>query len=342
MIDFTNIKKYLITPENILANVSQEQIFAFYLGKDIRLGECISSPLRRDKNPSWNLFASRNGNILYKDFSTGESGDCFKLVCRLYNINYYEALLKINEDFQLGLVSYSDKIYSMIDIPEYKVYRKSSKSITFTVRKRFNKEDLSYWNSFNIDEELLRYYNVIPVDKVFIENKVIWYSYMDNPIYGYLFNKDLKKSFKLYRPLESDKQKKWMGTCDGSVLQGWNQLNVYGDMVIITKSMKDSMVLRTMGYDSISPQGESMKMGIKVVDELFVRFGKVYILFDNDESGISGARYFTDNFGIIPFFLPIEYKETIKIKDISDYVKYYGFEYSKKLVQKMIYEAYIR
>ena len=60
-----------VTIDKILAKLDPYYIYAFYIGKEVKLNKPINSPLREDKNPSWTLFKARSGDLMYKDFATG-------------------------------------------------------------------------------------------------------------------------------------------------------------------------------------------------------------------------------------------------------------------------------
>ena len=63
----------LISREDILQHVTQEEIYSFYMGEKIISLGVYHSPLREDNIPSFALFFHRiNRDILmFKDFATG-------------------------------------------------------------------------------------------------------------------------------------------------------------------------------------------------------------------------------------------------------------------------------
>jgi hypothetical protein len=88
-------------------------------------------------------------------------------------------------------------------------------------------------------------------------------------------------------------------------------------MLIITSSLKDTMVLDTLGYAACNPGGEAnFKTIVAKAREFNNRFGKIYILFDNDGPGIRGATRLSHFTGWQPIFLPKEVA-----KDPADVVK---------------------
>ena len=96
-----------ITREDILKYVTQEEIYSFYLGEDIKHLGIFHSPLREDNIPSFALYFHKiDRNILmFYDFATKDCGDFLVLVIRLFNLSYPEALKKVAYD--LGLSSFN-------------------------------------------------------------------------------------------------------------------------------------------------------------------------------------------------------------------------------------------
>ena len=47
-----------LTIKEILKRISEYDIFKYYVGKDFKMGS-ISSPLRKDRNPSFDIYPSR-------------------------------------------------------------------------------------------------------------------------------------------------------------------------------------------------------------------------------------------------------------------------------------------
>jgi len=86
--------------KNILEEISQEDIYKYYLPKEFKFNVPFSSPLRLDKIPSF-VIGGSNRSYRYKDFATGDTGNCFNFVMQLYNINFNLALIQIVSDFNI-------------------------------------------------------------------------------------------------------------------------------------------------------------------------------------------------------------------------------------------------
>tara|TARA_R100000152_G_C6764157_1_gene188703 strand:+ start:377 stop:1411 length:1035 start_codon:yes stop_codon:yes gene_type:complete len=327
-----------LTKEAVLNKISSYQIFSYYLGRDFKSGIVLSSPFRQDDKPSFSLFTDRKGTIRYKDFGTGESGDCFNFIQKKFGIGFYDCLIRINNDFKLDLM------YSGIGrttVP-YDGFKTAIKELNFNPKKSINVKvqpytfiDEHYWNQYGIDKNLLKVYNVFSCKCVFIGDKTVATYVNNNPIYGYLFYKDEEYTWKIYRPLSINGYK-WMSNTNRTVFQGWDQLPRKGDFIIITKALKDVMVLRTLGFISVALQNEIAGIKDTVAHELYERFNDVYILNDFDYTGVRGANKLKKKYGFKPIFLQCFKTRSNGFKDISDFRKSHSYEESKSLIKKLI------
>ena len=137
--------------------------------------------------------------------------------------------------------------------------------------------------------------------------------------------------FKIYRPL-ADKYTKWRNNLASYDIQGYEQLPKKGDLLIITKSLKDVMCLYEMGYTAISPSSESTFISDKALNQLKRRFKRILICFDRDVSGIKNMRKISLKTGLNGFLVHKKWKA----KDISDAVKLNGFEIIKNWLKETL------
>lgn len=93
--------------------------------------------------------------------------------------------------------------------------------------------------------------------------------------------------------------------------------------------MKDVLVLRSMGFSAIAPQGEGNKWEESLVKQLKRRFSNIIVLYDNDEAGRKHSATVATSFGCKEIFL-------LKSKDISDHVLKWGRKYTLKCLKKYI------
>lgn len=318
-----------ITREDILKYLTQEEIYSFYLGEDIKTLGVYHSPLREDNIPSFALyFHKMERNILmFKDFATGDCGDFVVLVMKMYNLNYPEALRKIT--FDLGLSTFSvDAVKQTVNYT--RIIEKDRVDLGIKSRP-WEARDKKFWSSFGVKRTTLEKFNVHAISHIFYNDTAVkTHEYA----YAYVEEKDNRVSYKIYQPFEQ-KIKKWINNADYSVHQGYMQLVAEGELLIITKSLKDVMSIHDcMGISAVGLQSESVTMKDSVMDEYKTRFKKVICLFDNDAAGKKLSISFTEKFQIPHFFVP----ELLGVTDFSDLVKHKGKDEAVKIVKNKIEE----
>lgn len=310
-----------IALQTILKSTTEYDIYSYYIGNRFDIGRIMLSPLREDKHPSFGIFKSeRYGKLLFKDQATGLFGDCITFVSKLFNISYREATIKIISDLNNGLTFSTEGI----DIQED---YKSISTIISVKKKPFCKADDDYWGQFSLFRDDLRHFNVYPISEYWLNGIVQPWSYKyDNPGYAYeLYNK-----YKIYKPL-SEKKYKWISNCGSYDIQGYEQLSMNGDLLIITKALKDVMVLYKLGYQAIAPQGENHSIPEKVITTLKSRFTNIIVFYDNDKAGQTGSNKIANKYELKQIFIPTDLP-----KDISDYTKEYGLDNSKELLNNLL------
>jgi hypothetical protein len=282
----------------------------------------MSSPFSIDKDPSFGIYKSnRSSTLLYKDLATGSTGNCIKFVQELFDISYREAIIKIISDTINKNLTISTEGITIKEDYE------STKTIISIRRKNFCKIDDDYWGQYYLFRDDLRHFNVFPIHEYWLNDIVQPWAYKwDNPGYAYqIYNK-----YKIYKPL-SPKKYKWISNCSNYDIQGYEQLAYKDDLLIITKALKDVMVLYKLGYNAIAPQGENHSIPKEVMTDLQNRFNTIVIFYDNDEAGVAGANKIATKYNLKTIFIPNNYP-----KDISDYIKQYGVDNSKQLLNTLL------
>lgn len=259
--------------------LSDLDIYNYYFG-NISTTIRYKSPLRKDDIPSLSFYYYKD--VLYwKDFGlpTTVKHDAIGFVQELYGLSREEAIDLIwQEVVEDGNVSKSKKEQPKLDKVKA-VFSAIEKSISF---------ELDYFHKAYVGLNTLDFYKVGAVEKAMINEDVIFTSTPDDPAFLYKFDGD---SFKTYRPLTKNKSKKFRGNKHGNVLEGYNQLPLKADHLIINKSLKDTMVLRNIGILSINPASEGSLRGLlSKVRELNARFQTIRIMFDPDPAGIKNAK----------------------------------------------------
>lgn len=324
------VTKSSVSLEDIMNRVTEIDILSFYF--NIKEIPCvINSPFREDNRPSFGLYLSNNGRIYYKDYATNESGGIFDLLGELWKCNYNKVLERVNKDI------------SKIDKGNIKINTNgSTDSITVRTNKEhsnnsdlqckvreWRKYDLEYWNQYGISLKWLKYAEVYPIShKIIIKHGHKYIFKADKLAYAYVEHKEGKVSLKIYSPLNKNGYK-WSNKHDGSVISLWTKIPNEGNMVCICSSLKDALCLwANTEIPSIALQGEGYNMSNTAISELKRRYKHIFVLFDNDESGIKDGLVFSEKTGFTNIVLP----KFEGGKDVSDAYKILGKEEWLKMI----------
>lgn len=308
-----------ITLDWILSKVTEYDIYAKYIGQ-FKVGMIYNSPFRKDKNPSFGIYYSkRTKQLLFKDHGTGECGNVIKFVSLFTGKTEYNDILSDIVD-KLNITNNTKLVSS-------KQYIQPTETVIGVVRQEFTDVDINYWKQFNISINTLKKFNVNSI-KYYLCNGIVKGTYKrENPMYAY----KVYNNFKIYRPL-ADKYTKWRNNLTDYDIQGYEQLPQKGDILFITKSMKDVMCLHEMGYPAVSPSSESTFLPKDVLEQLKTRFERIIILFDRDTSGVKRSRKLSRETGLEAMFI----NKKFKAKDVSDAVKANSFEEIKNWLDETI------
>lgn len=327
-----------ITKEDILSKISEYDVFKKYCTNFKEINVSFISDLRVSDTPNCRIHLINNNELRYKDFKMGDYLDCWNYVMKKFYCTYYEALTIIANDFNIRNFNLAKSDLKNIVMANDEFRLKVSnipkqKALITIISQPWNKIDYEYWNQYGISLELLDEYNVFSAKNVYLYkgDKRITLSYTKtNPCYAYRFEREGTYSYKVYFPLTKDKKYKWLfsgGTKDD--IEGYDQLPLSGDVLILTKSLKDVMCFRVLGYNAISLQGEGNKLEQELVNKLLKRFDKIIINYDGDERGIIETNKLNKQYGFDYFYIDNH-------KDLSDYIKYEGLDKSKKMIYDKI------
>lgn len=308
-----------ITLDWILSKVTEHDIYAKYIGQ-FKVGMIYNSPFRKDKNPSFGIYYSkRTKQLLFKDHGTGECGNVIKFVSLFTGKTEYNDILSDIVD-KLNITNNTKLVSSKQYIPP-------TETVIGVVRQEFTDVDINYWKQFNISINTLKKFNVNSI-KYYLCNGIVKGTYKrENPMYAY----KVYNNFKIYRPL-ADKYTKWRNNLTDYDIQGYEQLPQKGDILFITKSMKDIMCLHEMGYPAVSPSSESTFLPSDVLEQLKTRFKRIIVLFDRDKAGCKQSRKICQKTNLNALFV----HKKFKAKDISDAVKVNSFNKVKNWLDETI------
>lgn len=269
---------------------AEEQRIYSMAFSEIVIGKKYRSPFREDRNPSFSFFVNnRSGRLWWVDWGTGEKGNCYDFHDR-YTGNVRSATsLKLSKE-------------------EKKPCRIEHGEIT----------KMAFWRKYGISKETLSVFNVKQVN--FVNDRPMELSYI------YFIENG---RYKVYSPKQSRAYGKWWGSMKRDDIFGIEQLPENGKLLILTKSLKDIMVLREMGYNAIAYASETTTPIRTKTDPIFQRFKKVIILYDNDEAGVTQSTKLSAKYGIEKVYMK-------SAKDISDCVEKIGFDEAKKEFEEQI------
>ena len=244
-----------INKDFILSKVNQESIMQHYTNQDVNSKKLFTSVLRNDHKVTISYYKSKSGILYMHDFATNEHLDCWNVVMKMFNCSYYEALKIIAQDF--GIISNSDVKTKPITIVE-SIKETESAKIQVQI-KDYTNEELEWWKSFGINKKTLKKYKIFSLQNVFLNGELKFTSTEQCPIYGYYFGKDknCKELWKIYFPANKEKGIRFINNLSKKILQGYHQLPKTGDLLVITKSMKDVAAMYEFGITAVSTPSES-------------------------------------------------------------------------------------
>jgi 5S rRNA maturation endonuclease (ribonuclease M5) len=330
MFNFTIEPK--ITKEFLLSKNSEETYMSYYLGVPIKKG-LFRSPLRNDQHSTCSFFRGQSGNLYFKDFATGQCLTFEGVVMAKYGCTYHNALKIIAIDF--GYIQSDEVKKQAAKKPQIKIQPKfeSEKETFIQVEiKDFSESELKWWNSFGISKETLNKYKVYSIKTVFLNGSIYAQSTQHSPIYGYYFGKkgDIEQ-WRIYIPKR--KEFRFIGNVSTKTIQGYKQLPEKGKLLVITKSMKDSMLLSSLGIPAVAPNSETQFVSEKLLEELKERFKNIVLLYDSDLTGVRFMNKIRKQYrDLIVCMIPRKYEA----KDISDFYQKYGRSKTIEVIKEYI------
>lgn len=318
-----------ITKELILQRLSQETIMEHYLGVHVGKG-LFRSPLRKDENPTCSFYKNNQGELIFKDFSGAFYGNCFDVVKYKYNCSYYKALQIVANDFGIVKRKNLKKHERLIDYSGTS-FKEKEQTILQAEIKEFSKEELAWWNQYGITESTLKRFGVYSCKSIFINGIYNTSSTRSNFIFGYYRGKkDDVELWRFYFPQR--KHYRFLSNWSHKLVQGGLQLPKSGDLLVITKSMKDVMCLYELGITAIAPNSETLFVSEEQYSLLKSKFKVIVTLYDNDLAGISNMSKIKKKFNCPCLFIPKHYGA----KDVSDFYKKYGRDKTIELINNGI------
>lgn len=308
---------WLLSEEEILEQVDEYLLYCFYTGFEPELHIKYRAPYRDDSSPSWGIFERKvkKGNFEFgwKDQGTGKFGDIYdlvKLVCKLGT--RAAAIGRVREDFIFGN---KKEVIRDVARPISKPARIAIKSKTMVAT------DIAWWAQFGITPELLKRYHVTRISHYWMFENQASPNFPYDAAYAYR----VYDHYKLYFP-HRVKDFRFRNDYGDMHLEGFCQLEFNTDTLIITKSLKDVMTLRSLGFEAVSPRGEHTPVHHVFMAGFGTRYHRIFTLFDND------GKHRGWDYKLPAIEIPPDSGE----KDVSDYYRKYGKEKTQALIAHML------
>lgn len=340
-----------INKQYILENISQVSIFSKYLDISetvilncIETGNLIISPVRplhdTDNNKSCGFKYDNRHKLKMRDFGGYFWGDCFDLVCLILNkSNNNNLSIEVPSNFVTILKHIAIQFSMAEGVPEnitnireniYKV-RSATKVIDLDIRQ-WNSIDKTIWIkklhgllSFKDLEEGYVY----PIERFWVDQssqpEAKYYHSNNDPCYAYYQGSyGGVNLIRLYFPLRGIKNNTKYGEpkfiTNSPVIQGLMQFNGIYDIIIVTKSYKDILVLyKLIELSRFSFTGE-LRIGIIAYpsenyymnDNLYNWLishlkdkdsSNIYMFLDFEYVSRKSVKYVVDKYGINYMFL---------------------------------------
>ena len=319
-----------ITKELILSRFSEEQLMEYYLHLPVKKG-LFRSPLRRDKQPTCSFYRNKSGTLIFKDFATGQHLNVFDVVQSILKCNYFESLRIIANDFGIVRDNALRKNPGKINLNPIKIKDKEISKIQIEVQE-FTDSELKWWGKYGISKDILKRFDVYSCKHVFLNDQLFAESQQHCPIFGYYGKKyQGLELWRCYFPKRTSFR--FITNWPSKKIQGYDQLPKKGKLLVITKSMKDSMCLYSCGITACAPNSENLFIPDKVLEDLKNRFKNIVVLYDNDRPGLYNmAKIRKEHPELTYVFIPKKYGS----KDISDFYKDHGRKETLNLIKTFI------
>lgn len=343
-----------------------ETIFKEFFG-NFKYNHNYISPLRcNDTHASFRIFKNKNNGLpWFKDYG-GIHGNAIDFISNLENIDFYNAMAFINNRLNLKMRYNTNSVLPWINniVGEVRVKQMSTipERSEFEINILWNKDrngnytytvvDYNYLAKMFIPIDLAFEHKLISVEKAYRNSCLIAEYSNVNPLYAYLFNLDGRYYTKLYRPFEKIGWKFYSDMIDKSnqILYGYEQLPKHVSNLILTKSGKDVLACKVLGFWAVGTQGEDIYPTDEILFDLERRADYLTIFFDNDwnkkrnkgvEFAIKFYNHMVNLFGssIKSKLKCIIIPDVYQCTDISDVLyKYHDYYGAKHLLNTLVWK----
>ena len=153
----------------------------------------------------------------------------------------YSAIDVIIEKYK---VTFSSAVKILRDVVKTldtnKPLEKTEKDLTIEAVRKELDEEAWYWSQYGISPHTLDKFKVHTLKAVYLNGNLSMRGTKGNPLFAYSYPSG---RLKIYRPLATKSQHKWLGNAKAEDIGGLESLANKGVLVFVTSSLKDVMVL---------------------------------------------------------------------------------------------------
>lgn len=297
--------------------IDQQSVWNYIIGYPVSIGQKITNPLRPDKHANCYLYRY-GGNILLADWANREYHGIgvVKALQAHEKLPYQDTIKKLNSSVFLLPSSYS------LPLP---IKKKDFKFKLDFKYRNYNKNDVSYWSDYGITTDILYKEEIYPVQYYFRNSRrdpdTIIQCKAEDTAYGI----DINGRKKLYQPYSTDF--KWLTTFNEYDIGG--KVNKDSDILIITKSFKDYLVLKYhTPYNVQFVPSESINLNTFYIDVIKDTYTKIIVLMDNDSTGHKAAKRISKQIG--------SKAEGLWLEEANDPAEYYKMFNNLNIITEII------
>lgn len=291
--------------------------------------ENIKSPLRTgDENPSFRIRKSSSGIYYAKDYGGEQwSGNAIDFVQKLYNIDFKEACKKIIADFNLDKNVKSKNYEKVLKLEKEEKKEILKETVIDFEIMPFTKRHHEYWNRAELSEDFLKQYDIYAVKKWAVNKKV--QPFTEGQITFAYWASDINKTKILNIGPNVEKKNKWRTDIPNSYLWYYSNYNTEIKDFVISKSVKDLMILYAINFEGVATQSENdivlmSNMGrIKKISESPI------IVFGSDKQGVESCKKVQQTFNTRYYNTPKNLL-SLGINDPFSYVCEFGLKSFEK------------
>jgi len=326
-------QKPTLSKETILDRISEYDIYRFYNG-DFSVNKACINKHRGESSPSLIIFQTETGQLGHKDYGDMSwRGDCFAFVEQIFRCNFFQSLVQVDRDFNLGISNGKAVNRSaVITWTKPEVELKKPPLIQIVYNKRISKEGLDYWARLGQGESDLKRENIFQPKTIYKNRKKM--ATNELLTFAYLYE-DIKR-WKIYRPFAPKRLKdtpasrwKWDSNVPFNYVDNVKLIDSQCNKVFMTKSKKDRMVLMTALQTNCIADVQAEDPAC-LSDEALSKFLSVdarYIVSDNDKKGKEFSWWLTNEHGFKHVNVPDSYlTSNPPCTDFADLCYFHGIQ----------------